>query len=207
MSHEHPALFITTGGYSQSALLDEQFRGVLRAAQAGAAWAIAELYRELQPSVLRFLRAQAPAHGDDLAADVWVDVARGLQRFAGDERAFRRWLFTIARRRLIDFRRLEQRRRTAATKLASQGVDLAGADPETEAVAASEHEAALARIGRLPAAQAEVVLLRVVAGFDTEEVAALVGKSAGAVRVLQHRALKSLSNELVRERGKAEVTE
>jgi DNA-directed RNA polymerase specialized sigma24 family protein len=47
----------------------------------------------------------------------------------------------------------------------------------------------------------------VVAGFDTEEVAALVGKSAGAVRVLQHRALKSLSNELVRERGKAEVTE
>ena len=201
------ALFHHEAALSFCVLRDERFRSVLGAAKSGAEWAIAELYRDLQPRVLRFLHAQAPAHGDDLASEVWVDVARGLQRFDGDETAFRRWLFTIARRRLIDFRRSEERRRAATSKLVSQGVDLTGADPESLAVAASDEELALARIGRLPAAQAEVVLLRVVAGFDAEEVAALVGKSAGAVRVLQHRALKTLSSELVRERRKAEVTE
>jgi len=51
------------------------------------------------------------------------------------------------------------------------------------------------------------VLLRVVAGLDAEEVAAIVGKKAGAVRVLQHRALKRLSGRLARERREADVTE
>ena len=72
---------------------------------------------------------------------------------------------------------------------------------------ASESEAALAYIARLPPDQAEVVLLRVVAGLDVEEVAAIVGKKAGAVRVLQHRALKRLSARLVSERREADVTE
>jgi DNA-directed RNA polymerase specialized sigma24 family protein len=47
----------------------------------------------------------------------------------------------------------------------------------------------------------------VVAGLDVAEVATIVGKKAGAVRVLQHRALKRLSGRLVRERREADVTE
>ena len=80
-------------------------------------------------------------------------------------------------------------------------------DPEAQAVKASESESALAHIASLPPDQAEVVLLRVVGGLDVEEVAAIVGKKAGAVRVLQHRALKRLSGTLVSERGEAGVTE
>jgi len=80
-------------------------------------------------------------------------------------------------------------------------------DPEAQALTASETEAALAHIASLPPDQAEVVLLRVVAGLDAEEVAAIVGKKAGAVRVLQHRALKRLSGRLARERRKVDVTE
>ena len=80
-------------------------------------------------------------------------------------------------------------------------------DPEAQAVKASESESALAHIASLPPDQAEVVLLRVVGGLDVEEVAAIVGKKAGAVRVLQHRGLKRLSGTLVSERGEAGVTE
>jgi len=80
-------------------------------------------------------------------------------------------------------------------------------DPEARALMASESDAALAHIATLPPDQAEVVLLRVVAGFNAGEVAAIVGKKAGAVRVLQHRALKRLSGRLVRERREADVTE
>lgn len=174
----------------------ERFEAVLAAAKTGAEWAIADLYRELQPGLLRYLRAQAPADGDDLASEVWLQAAAGLARFDGDEMALRRWFFTIARRRLVDLRRREGRRRRALDALESS-LDAPGfAEPERHALDAGETEAALARIAALPPAQAEVVLLRVVGGLAVEDVAAIVGKSPGAVRVLQHRALTRLAREL-----------
>lgn len=193
--------------YSQLTLSrDEQFEGVIAAAKTGAEWAITVLYREFGPGLLRYLRAQAPADGEDLASEVWMNAAAGLGRFEGDEAAFRCWLFSIARRRLIDFRRREQRRRAMLSSLERTGACDAD-DPEARALMASESDAALAHIATLPPDQAEVVLLRVVAGFNAGEVAAIVGKKAGAVRVLQHRALKRLSGRLVRERREADVTE
>ena len=62
-----------------------QFETILAAAKSGDEWAITALYRELHPSVLRYLRAQAPKDGDDLASQVWVDAAAALVRFTGDE--------------------------------------------------------------------------------------------------------------------------
>ena len=197
----------TAARYSQLTLSrHEQFEDVIAAAKTGAEWATTILYREFGPSLLRYLRAQAPADGEDLASEVWMNVAGGLARFEGDDAAFRCWLFSIARRRLIDFRRREQRRRTMLSSLETTGAS-DGVDPEAQALMASESEAALAHIASLPPDQAEVVLLRVVAGLDAEEVAAIVGKKAGAVRVLQHRALKRLSGRLARERRKVDVTE
>ena len=196
----------TAARYSQLTLSrHEQFEGVIAAAKTGAEWAITFLYREFGPGLLRYLRAQT-ADGEDLASEVWMNVAAGLDRFEGDEAAFRCWLFSIARRRLIDFRRREQRRRTMLNSLEPAGAS-DGVDPAAQALMASESEAALAHIATLPPDQAEVVLLRVVAGLDVEEVASILGKKAGAVRVLQHRALKRLSGRLVRERQEADVTE
>jgi RNA polymerase sigma-70 factor, ECF subfamily len=186
-------------------LRQDEFDTTIAAAKTGAAWAISVLYRQFQPGLLRYLKAQAQAHGEDLASEVWLDVAGGFGRFEGGEAAFRRWLFTIARRRLIDFRRREQRRRTVNSFEPTEAY-LAEA-PEEQLLATSETEAALARIARLPPDQAEVVLLRVVGGLDVAEVAAIVDKKPGTVRVLQHRALKRLAEALVRERIRADVTE
>jgi RNA polymerase sigma-70 factor (ECF subfamily) len=180
-------------------LLDEQFESVLAAAKTGAEWAITALYRDLQPSLLRYLRANAPADAEDLASEVWADAASGLSRFEGKEGAFRRWLFTIAQRRLIDLRRRDGRRRVVLGPLEDAFDASDAADPELQVLASSETEAALARIGALPPGQAEVVLLRVVGGLDVESVAAIVGKKPGAVRVLQHRALKRLADQLAHE--------
>jgi RNA polymerase sigma-70 factor, ECF subfamily len=185
-----------------TAAFREGFEGVLAAAKTGAEWAVAALYRDLQPSLVRYLRAQAPAEAEDLASEVWLDAAAALGRFEGDEVAFRRWLFTIARRRLIDHHRRERRRRVAQGPLEAWASLDAGGDPEAHAVAASETDEALALIASLPTDQAEVVLLRVIAGLDVADVAAIVGKKPGTVRVLQHRALTRLSEELQRERGK-----
>jgi RNA polymerase sigma-70 factor, ECF subfamily len=181
----------------------ETFERVLSEAKKGAEWAITALYRDLQPSLLRYLRAQAPADGEDLASEVWLDAASSLIRFEGDEAAFRRWLFTIARRRLVDLRRRDGRRRAVLEPLERSFVAPLSDEPEARLLASSATEAALARIVSLPPDQAEVVLLRVLGGFTVDDVAAIVGKKPGAIRVLQHRGLKRLAEDLAGTRARA----
>jgi RNA polymerase sigma-70 factor (ECF subfamily) len=179
--------------------LDERFETILKAARAGAEWAIAALYRDVHPGLRRYLCAHEPQEGEDLASEVWIDVASGLARFEGDERAFRRWVFTIARRRLLDWRRRAARRRTEPASL--ERIEGAGSvgDVEAEAVATLTTAEAVARIAALPSGQAEVILLGVLGGLGTADVGRIVGKSEGAVRVLRHRALRRLAADLTRE--------
>ena len=179
----------------------QRFATVIASASIGAEWAITALYRDFHPRLLRYLRTQAHANAEDLASQVWLDVAAAVGRFEGDETAFRRWLFTIAHRRVVDLRRADARRRALLTPLDRAYDAPDDTDPDARVIAASETEAALARIGRLPPDQARVILLRVVGGLTVEEVAAIVGKKTGTVRVLQHRGLKRLAEELARERA------
>jgi RNA polymerase sigma-70 factor (ECF subfamily) len=86
-------------------MIGPSFPGLLAAAQAGDEQAFAVLWRDPQPAVLRYLRVAAPAAAEDLAADAWMSVIRGLGRFRGDEQELRRWVFTVARHRAIDWRR------------------------------------------------------------------------------------------------------
>lgn len=175
------------------------FPSVLAAAKTGAEWAVARLYRELQPQLLRYLRGQEPGDAEDLASEVWISAARTLPRFEGDESHFTRWLFTIARRKVFDHRRSRGRRADSVPleRIAEP------ADPRGPT--APVDQAALGRLrehlSRLPPDQAEVVLLRVVADLSVADVAAIMGKSPGAIRVLQHRALERLADRLVADRS------
>jgi RNA polymerase sigma-70 factor (ECF subfamily) len=179
--------------------LDQDFPRVLDAARTGAEWAVTELYLNLSGPILRYLSSQVPGEGEDLASETWIDVARGLYRFRGDEQDFRRYVFAIARKRLLDYRRRTRRRNTHAAPAEVIEQYLPTGDVEDEAMEAFSTGQALALVGRLPPVQADVVLLRVVGGFSTAEVARLIGKREGAVRVLQHRALAKLAAQLGRE--------
>lgn len=175
---------------------DTDFPRVVAAAVQGEEWALTALYRAYQPLLLRYLRAQEGDAGDDLASEAWIGVARGLARFQGDEDAFRCWLFTIARRRLIEFRRRHARRRTDA--VAADRLDVVdvrgGLDPEVDVLDRLSAQSAVDEmVAALPREQAEVVLLRVVGGLPVVEVARLVERSPGHVRVLCHRALRKLA--------------
>jgi RNA polymerase sigma-70 factor, ECF subfamily len=169
---------------------------LLDAARTGAEWAIAVLYRELNPALLRYLRARAPLEAEDLAAEVWMALAARLSSFEGDEHDLRKLSFTIAHRRLVDhWRRTGRRRRreelTDPTALPEPG------EPDTADITIDAHAtaAALATVRRhLTPDQADVLLLRVVAGLSVDEVADVLGRRPGAVRVLQHRALKRLAS-------------
>ena len=176
--------------------LGDDFGATLSAAQAGAEWALTSMYQDLHPLLLRYLKAQDPREADDLASETWVHAASALHRFEGDERDFRKWMFTIARRRLIDLRRRDARRRTHAVPV-EQLIELPdGGDVEVQAVDTVTAQAAIQRIVELlPADQAEVVVLRIVAGLSAEEAGEVMGKRPGTIRVLQHRALERLARD------------
>lgn len=171
---------------------------VVQAAGLGEHWALAELFRTYQPALLRYLRAQAPSAADDLASEVWIGAARGLARFTGDEAAFRRWLFTIARHQLIGHRRRISRQRTdlVATEQLDLTVGDHGDDP---AVAPLDRLIAQCAVDELVAGltpeQAEAVLLRVVAGLSVAETAEIMNRPPGSVRVLCHRALRRMAEQ------------
>ena len=171
----------------------ENLDAIVRAARQREEVAVAALYRAFNPPLMRFLRQQAPWAADDLAAETWLSVARGLEAFEGDAADFRRWLYTIARRRVVDHFRVESRK-VPSTPLGDHDDRANGGDASTVALADIAAQDAIAALLRdLPASQAEVVLLRVVADLSTEDVASITGRSVGSVRVLQHRALRRLA--------------
>ena len=179
---------------------DDEFGARLAAAQAGDERAVATLYHELQPRLSGYLRAREPRAAEDIAGEVWLAVAKGLVRFTGGEDAFRAWVFSIAQRRLADFRRTAARR--ATIPVPSDELDRpADSGPEAlvlESLSADEASAFVT--ATLSPDQAEVVLLRVIGGLDVDQVAELLGKRPGTIRVLQHRALRRLHEELAKGR-------
>jgi len=172
----------------------DDFDAALQAARSGAEWAIVALYRDLQPHLLAYLRSRCPDESEDLAQETWIDVSRGLGRFDGDEVDFRRFVFTVARRRMIDHLRVLRRDKAKRGLHEVVGTAVPGGDVEEIAVghlAADEAVAMMAAL--LPPDQVDVILLRVLGGFTSSEVANLIGKRANAVRTMQARALARLA--------------
>lgn len=177
-------------------VLGEGFPKVLRAAADGDGAAFAMLWRDTHPPLLRYLWVAAGDAAEDLASDVWLDVARRIAKFKGGEPEFRGWLFTLARRKVIDRHRYEARHPESPTGDIEPLDRPASDDTFAAALEDISTVAALTLIATLPRDQAEIIVLRVVVGMDATEVARVVGKSPGAVRVAAHRGLRTLSARL-----------
>jgi len=179
-------------GQADGALDDALLR-----ARAGDETGFLELWRALQPRLLRYLRVRGGDSFEDIAAETWLQIVRDLPTFIGSADGFRGWLFTIARNRAIDAAR------SRAARPAIPVADISLVDRPAVSAPSAESQAleristddAIAMVAGLPAEQAEMVALRVIAGLDVSVVAEMVGKSPGAVRVSVHRGLRALSRD------------
>jgi RNA polymerase sigma-70 factor (ECF subfamily) len=176
---------------------EERFLGLLAAAKDGDEDAWKALFDGLAPVVLGYLRTNGAPDADDVLGETFLQVARDIATFEGDEPGFRSWVFTIAHHRLIDARRHSARR----------PVELSPEPPEPEEPADDAAHEALARIGtarvrtilaELSDDQRAVLLLRFVADLSVEDVARAVGKRPGAVKALQRRGLAAVKRLLTR---------
>ncbi|WP_158543005.1 RNA polymerase sigma factor [Phytoactinopolyspora halophila] len=178
--------------------IGDDFDVVLEAARSGAPWAFERLYHDLAPAVYGYIRLQGSAEPEDLCSEVFMGVFAGLSSFDGSEQQFRSWVFTIAHRRLTDERRRFSRRPTVPTSDADV-LDRLGGDAEKEALDALGSRHVHELCSELTAEQRDVLFLRVVADLSVEQVAGVVGRSNGAVKALQRRALTALREKIARE--------
>jgi RNA polymerase sigma-70 factor (ECF subfamily) len=177
-------------------MLRGDFAEALVLAHQGDERAFALIYREVQPRLLGYLRVRAPEVADDVSSETWLEVARSIKRFDGDEPSFRAWVLTIARRKLVDRQRYEARRPTVALASVGDLPEAVVADVADLFQRAEDMRAALGLLSTLPPDQADVILLRSLYGLDNVQVARVLGKSPGAVRVLAHRGLRRLMSSL-----------
>lgn len=158
--------------------------------------AIESLLGSVRPMVVRYCRARLGRAGgyyhiaDDVAQEVCIAVLYALPRYQDIGRPFTSFVFGIAAHKVADAVRGAVRAAVPTEHLPDGPDDRPG--PEETVVRVSEAERARALLHRLPDHQRELVLLRVVAGMSAEETGNVLGMSAGAVRVAQHRALARL---------------
>ena len=110
------------------------FDRVLAAAREGEGWAFEALFALVADPLVRYFRAQAAWDPDGLANETLVRGFTQLDRFAGDESAFRSWVFSIGRCRLIDERRAHTRRPQTQSLDAAIGYLVPGGNAEEDAL-------------------------------------------------------------------------
>jgi RNA polymerase sigma-70 factor (ECF subfamily) len=141
-------------------------------------------------AVARFA-SSVGAKGDlqDVVQDTFVRAFASLESFRG-ESTLRTWLFTIARRLLLDLRRSERRR---GEQVEVQENDAATEYDSLDSVVADETQKRMhAAVAQLTKTQREVFLLRVTEGLSYKEIAGVAGTTEGAARVHYHNAMRAI---------------
>lgn len=191
MAVTNPGPATTTGVVDELALLVAE-------ARMGDRAAVEELIGRLRPGLVRYCRARLGAtdgsfgSADDVAQEVCAAVFTSLERpLSHGGRPFAAYAYGIAAHKVADAQRARYRDRSEAVAELPEQAD-PGPGPEEQALAGERAGIARALLDRLPPAQRELLLLRVVSGLSAEQTGLVLDMSPGAVRVAQHRALARL---------------
>ncbi|HEV7650323.1 MAG TPA: RNA polymerase sigma factor ShbA [Actinophytocola sp.] len=180
-----------------------------RRAKRGDPEAAAELLGTIRPGVLRYCWAHLGSLGrgdqtpDDVAQDICLAVFEALPRYEERGLPFTAFVYRIAAFKVADAHRAAAASSTRPIETVPEPADDRW-DPEDRAVTADLSRRLLPLLNDLTDAQREIIVLRVAAGLSAEEVGAVLGKSAAAVRMAQSRAMARLRS-WAREHAPGEV--
>ncbi len=167
-------------------------------AAAGDSGVVAELIARIRPMVVRYCRARlgqtrsgAYTTADDVAQEVCLAVLDALPRFQDVGRPFAAFVFGIAAHKVTDAHRKASRDLADPVEILPERSDPTEG-PEPRALARDTARRLAKVMDRLPPTHREILLMRVAVGLSAEEVGDILGMTAGAVRVTQHRALNRL---------------
>jgi RNA polymerase sigma-70 factor (ECF subfamily) len=167
---------------------------LVRRAQDGDAEGFGLLYDRYVDLVFRFLlhRVGDRATAEDFTSETFVRALRRIDSLSFQGRDVGAWLVTIARNILLDHVK-SSRFRLEVTTADMRDADRATPGPEDAVLQALASAELLAGMRQLSADQQECVALRFMQGLSVAETAAAMGKKDGAVKALQHRAVRRLA--------------
>jgi RNA polymerase sigma-70 factor (ECF subfamily) len=175
-------------------------RAVRRAAK-GDEPSAGELFDEFYPRVYRYAMAKLgnPVDAEDVAAETFVKVLKGLDRFVWKGGGFEAWIFRIASNLVVDQVRFRVRETvTEVSDDPDENVDPYW-EPEAAFLLSEAGDELRAALAELPGDQREVLILRFAGGLDTKECGAVMNRKPNAIRQLQFRALASLRDSMQEE--------
>ena len=180
-------------------MVEQPFKETLEACREGNENAWSRIFEGLAPVVLGYLRANGAVEAEDVLSETFLQVARDMARFEGDERGFRAWVFSIAHHRLIDAQRSAARRPAVpvAEPPEPERAEVAE-DAATEAMAKIDADQVREVLGVLSPDQRAVLTMRILGDLTVAQVAKSIGKREGAVKALQRRGLAAVKRELER---------
>jgi RNA polymerase sigma-70 factor (ECF subfamily) len=155
----------------------------------------AALYQEYAPLLFAYLRRQTASleEAEDLLVEVFLAALERNQLLAVPEGERRRWLFGVAQHKLVDSYRRSARLRIVPLDALPKTLEEDATQTPEQVVLRQEAQIELrAAIRRLPPPQQQVLYLRFAHGLGAAEIAAVLGKGEGAVRILIWRTLKLL---------------
>jgi RNA polymerase sigma-70 factor (ECF subfamily) len=163
---------------------------LIRQWRNGDGRAATRLVERHAPGLARFVSGEGERDGvDEVVQDTFVRAFGAIDSFRGDS-AFRTWLFTIARRLILDRRRSERRSRVVSTVEEGDAVTTFDA---LDTMVADESMLRVRRaVAQLSPKQKEVFTLRLEQGLSYKEIADLVGSTEGAARVHYHNAMRAV---------------
>ena len=186
---------VTAGGVGAMERVDAPSLRELAALSARDTHARDMLLARVRDMALRYSRVRLGRFGaedtaQDVAQEVCMAVVTALPTYEERGLPFEAFVYAITGRKLADAQRAAMRRPAPVADLPDGPDD--GPSPESLAVMRDEAGIAMSLMQQLPTQQREILTLRVAVGMSTDETAAALGMSAGAVRVAQHRALNKL---------------
>lgn len=168
---------------------------LVKEAVKGSFEAFGQLYRLHVRQIYQYVFYQVgdKMTAEDITADVFLRALERIDSCAGKETTFKAWLYRIAHNRVIDHFRSQRRHLSLETDIG---------DLKQEPTKGLERQELLDIIAELPHNQRQVIILKFIASLSNPEIGKIMGKSEGAIRILQMRALTSLRKKLGRERYK-----
>jgi len=160
--------------------------------------AISELYKRHVQDIYRYIyyRVGDVNVAEDLTAEVFLRALEGLAGFTYRGVPFSAWLYRIAHARVMDHFRQQARRELLPL---DERLVATGKGPQATVEARLDCEELQSAIAQLTTDQQQVIILKFVEGLSNAEAARILGKTEGAVKALQHRALNSLQRTMRRE--------
>ena len=178
-------------------ITDEELDPLVLAARNGGDWAFGRIWELLCPTVAGYVRARGVRDVDDIVSAVFLAAFRGLPGFAGGGAAFRAWLFTIAHHKSVDAMR-DQTRHTGDRQYSSELDQRAAPSAEAEALDRLGTRDVHRLLDELTPNQREVLLMRVLGDLTVAQTALALGRTEGAVKQLQRRAVDRLRKRIER---------